>query len=354
MKKIIILTFLFFYTISLAHAEQCDSEFHIYYELKTLNELHPLELSKYQYPDFKEDDFLTLWKLLIINEGNCTSGEMILKMNISSPKETLDHLFCNYQIVVPALSKGEVYSIVPTSIKEDKFDGWSIKRYHFIDSKGKDFIFCTPSLRDAGLWSVSLEFRAIDLNSFNYLRSWGYSRINEKNEQISNSFKVIDKSVIKNQELQEKSIWSSGFFTILGAILGFVLIMGFEKIKMLRQRKSAIKALIHEMNQNIGFAERILKRKKIYSEGKEVPFHNLISINLEKVLTGEYISDSNLINRLFDYYLSTTNFNNLLIRMRSPNIPKGTTDLQKVVRNMPQYKKLLNKLIKDLEKEVKK
>lgn len=97
-----------------------------------------------------------------------------------------------------------------------------------------------------------------------------------------------------------------------------------------------------------------MARKEFYIKKHKVPFNNFVSLNSEKIISGDYISDSKLLNELFGYYEFTMSLNRFIERMRLPNLPLGANDMKKVIEiiETTDYIKKSKELIKELQNEV--
>ncbi len=350
MKKIFLILIIGILLINFISSSECYLSFNINYQLKATQEGNSLELSKYQSPNFKQDDFLHFWKIYITNEANCTSEEMILKMNITDPEGNVwDHLFCNYYLIIPPLDPSETYYIIPKGIETRELGNFSYKTFYYQDSKGKNLTFCNPSMRNSGLWNIKLSLEPSVLNPNKFVSQLGYTMLDDKDRLIDNSFRVRDKSAIINEELQRKGLIFTIVFTFLGIALGYFLSEFKDWRRDLKTKKGSIKALIHELEQNLTFVRYLQENKEIFTKKNKVPFHNLILLNLEKAISGDYINNLKLTDKLFDYYQSSLIINNFLIRMRSISVPKDITDMNKIFETLPNYILGLERLIKKLE-----
>lgn len=137
--------------------------------------------------------------------------------------------------------------------------------------------------------------------------------------------------------------------TLFGTIIGYLLNYIQDKVKERKNRKESIKSLIHELNTHLKFAKDIFNNSEKYLQNRKVPFKNFVTLNLEKIISGNYFLDSELIDNLFDYYESLMVTNNFLLRMRLPKIPKGIKDMQNIIDNCKAYTKKLPILLKNLQ-----
>lgn len=218
-KRVILFVVLFsIVLISGRVSAECSPHFTIYPQFKAFNADNSLELSKYQAPDYKEDDFLGFWRLYVSNGANCTSKNTSLIIKISNSEENFDYALCSYNLKIPPLEPGQTYSIVHDKIIQQNFSGDLFSQWNYLDSNGKNYTFCTIKMRTTGLWKTEIKWDPMSSGS--------YSMINDQNQHESLSFKVRLSSDIANEELQRKNIIIQLILmvsTIILALVGIII-----------------------------------------------------------------------------------------------------------------------------------
>jgi len=344
--------FLLLFVIKPIIADNCEPSVDLFYSLAALDQDDTNQLSKYDYPDFREDDVLIINGMLLKNNASCASPELELTANIFKPDGTQKQ-FCQ-KLVLPSI-KPYSHLVLNDTFLIKNTDSKFITRGFFYN--------CIATLDDEGDWQVQLylepRYKEDSLNMFS-------TGVIHKSILGPNKFKVYSKHVFTQIDLSEKSI----SFTERGIILGFIgtivaTLVGAcltyltgryqDKCKEQKRKKESIKALLHEINKNIQLGEEILNKKEIYLKEHKVPFDNFIMLNLEKILRGNYIEKVKLLNDLFDYYAYLFTLNSFLERLRLPNLPKEITDMNKIVDGLEDKNaiKTITHLIKELNKEIK-
>jgi len=356
MNKILNLIGIIFLLVSVFKpviADNCEPSVDLFYSLVALDQDDTNQLSKYGYPDFREDDVLIISGMLLKNNASCASPELELTSNIFKPDGTQKQ-FCQ-KLVLPSI-KPYSHLVLNDTFLIKNTDSKYIARGFFYN--------CITTLDDEGDWQVQIYLDPKNKEDSLNIFSTG---VIHKGILGPNKFKVYSKHMFTQIDLSKKSM----NYAAAGIIFGFIgaIVAAFfgacltyltgryqDKCKEQKRKKEAIKALLYEINKNVYLGKEILSKKEIYLKNHKVPFDNFIMLNLEKVLRGNYIEKANLLNDLFDYYGYLFTLNSFLERLRLPNLPKEITDMNKIIDGLEDKNtiKTIAQLIKKLDKEIKK
>ncbi len=214
----IIILFGFFLTlIPLVHSnDECRESLSVYIQFKALDGIDNHKIGKYQSPDYKEDDLLSLWKILIYNEGSCKSVKSEIKLNLTNEEEYFDHFFCKYQIEIPEIDPGESYSFSRNGWNSVDLDnGQIVELPLYKDSKGNNLTsFCFIRLSTTGPWEGKLSLEPKDPKQ--QIEGWSSTMILDNGDAGRINFKVRPKQEVLALEQQKASIKLSWVVIILG------------------------------------------------------------------------------------------------------------------------------------------
>lgn len=281
--------------------ESCKDDITVYIQFKALNGDNPQKISNYQSPDYKEDDLLSLWKILVLNEGHCISPEARLKLNLSNDKESIDHFFCEYQIPIPLIEPGKSYYILRDGFEEKSLDnGQTVQLPFYRDSNGKNFTSCLITMLTTGLWEGRLSLEAINPNE--NIGSWGYSMLLDDNSADHIRFKVRSKQEVLSLEYQRNSLYIVVIIGILTILVSLVSICIMYKTsqkqiqKMDEQYEKQTKKedereegkqidLLKTLFTELIFLEKNLNSyKEVFSKDGHYPFYELWDLDVSLYL----------------------------------------------------------------------
>lgn len=309
------------------NASECQDDFNIYLQLKALDEDNLPHLSDYQYPDYKEDDLLILWRFIVVNEGTCDSTDAYFKLNMTNKDESIEHLFCGYQLYIPTLKPNETYYLNYNGVYEDEVGGKTFLKQNYTDSVGKQYSLCRVALLTTGLWKVksSLEPRYNNVS----IGSWSFSLINEKNQLDDGRFKVRDKSEVLALEIQRMTILLSiiGVITTLAVGLAGILIQIWLANREDIRRQEREKTI---QQQILGSLGTLLLELEMASDG------HLRELNRKKPVVPSYFIPE--IDSF--YYLSKLNS-----KIEVQGDSRDTTDLKKILSKLEGKIKTINRLV---------
>lgn len=242
-----ILTFLTVLTSFQVLAE-CQKNISIHYQLKAFKEKQEVslnqELSSYQFPDYKEDDILRLWKLEVINDANCIYPSSSLKIILQSPQETIDHLFCEPWLDIPELKPYETYSLKFTNFSWKEIDKTLLLKTNYVDSKGNVFSFCGVDLLTTGLWQTSVEIEEKEPTRGS--SSMGYGSIDDNSNIRGNDFKVRSKTELESIEQARESAkaakrgnWIAGIMALVSIVVALIGIR--YEVKLAKSTEKTLK-----------------------------------------------------------------------------------------------------------------
>ena len=331
---IFLLVFLLLFKPSFAN---CQPDITIYYDAVTLVDDYPYLLSEYKYPDCREDDKLTIQSIQIKNNVNCTFPEAILKIKLYD-RNKQERRFCD--IIIPSIEPEDGHLITSNDLKEPNetyVGGIKYECMHILDSVGD--------------WSITTEVKIKGDD--------GYVYDDIKHSINRREFKVHSKLELELIKLQEEAMILAVKIAILSAFLT-ALFTGLtenyirnyiENKKEKKRKKDAIKLLIYEIEKNIDSEKQIIIRKKKLLKENKIPFKDFTTLNLTKIITGNYIEEPKILKNLMDEYEVFVVLNNYLSRSRV--IHKPTEDMHNIFKMIELHIPRLKILIKDLEKYIK-
>ncbi len=166
-------------------------------------------ISKYQFPDYKEDTIISINKLTVTNTGNCTLPVSYLKIRILKPDNSESENFCMVYkgIRIPELEINtyEIELVHLCSMRLDKIGKWSISSYW--------------ELPPENISQYGFNFRVEDsfLNQFNVL-----SRFDIKNLETSlNNLETAQ----SNLAISLNTLFWNQISLIITAIIGLIAIL---------------------------------------------------------------------------------------------------------------------------------
>ncbi len=319
----------------------CDPLLYVF--VTSLDQDNINSISNYQYPNYRDDDTLIAYSIKIINDDNCTYPESILTTKLIEPN-TEEIPFCD-SIKIPPIGPNNTLLLNLSDLKESNnffLNGWRYK--------------CAARLEEPGTWSFDL---ALDpINRTAYSTGNGYDLIHVQGTRSGNKFKVYSKITFIELESLQKSLWIGGIISIVSAIIGALLTLLTEyllnKYRENLRKKVALSLLITELKSNIKFANDLEENKSLYLNKKQLPFIDFNKLNLEKIISGDYINDSKIVDLLFNYYQLLSSMNSCIHRMRQGFvIPSEFNDMQKVIAHIPEHNSYAKHIIKQLRDKIK-
>ncbi len=343
--------------------EECKDDLSVYIQFKAMEEDTFDKISKYQAPNYKEDDLLTLWSLVIKNEGSCGSPEVELKMNMINNEETINHFFCGYQLQIPSITEGETYYIVREGIENKQVGDEVYKRRLYKDSNGKNMTFCGVRLQTTGHWKAELTLTAI--NSNEHVGSWRYSMV-ENNKIYHPDFKVRARQEVLSLEHQKCSSLASlivvgliGLFTILVQILLVLWQIKKKKEFLLSEQNEIISNLFTQLDL---ISSNLEGHKKEFNKKKPlIPSYFVYKFNSNFYLTKlwEKINDKTtkkLKEELNKLEQKIDNINRMIELLQNSKINKNKRLEKELMREIKakdfKYHKHAETIIKEIKLEL--
>lgn len=276
--------------------EECKNDLTVYIQFKAFDGENLQKISTYQTPNYREDDLLSLWKIIVLNEGTCSSPEALLKLNLTNDKESIDHFFCEHQIFIPSIEPGDSYYISRDGFEERNLNGkQTVQLPFYLDSNGKNFTSCLITMLTTGLWEGKLSLEAV--NPSENLGSWGSSMLTDENNAEHLRFKVRSKEEILSLEYQRNSLYIViiiGILTILVSLVSIIIMYKIGKkqiLKMDEQYEKQIRKedereegkqldLLRTLFTELTFLEKNLNSyKDTFSKKGHYPFYELWDID---------------------------------------------------------------------------
>lgn len=197
-------------------------------KLSALDNQNPNLESKYQYPNFREEDMLSISFIKVENPSNCTLNATYLKISIDTPNNsTVNDPFCRGFFQIPPIAPNETYYFYHKNTTLMTYDSVSFFRYNYADSNSKEDFFCVYPLNYVGIWKITPSLTPPDYSSSPNMASW--SILSNDNKLYLGEFKVRSKSELASLDLQQKSLlWSTivviliGIVTIIAQILSVI------------------------------------------------------------------------------------------------------------------------------------
>jgi hypothetical protein len=231
MKKVVlvIISLIIFLplTIFICYAESCDNSFDIFLEIEAYEDR---VISKYQFPDFKEDSFLKIKSIKIVNTGNCSLPEAYLQIVLIESNNQVDRqFFCTpiHGILIPEISVGNQYKIFDKSFND------------YEDSSENKITFCLNKLTSVGKWTIYGEW---EFKKYNGGYGWNF----KVNDGFLKQFNVISRSEIESLELANKNLQTTvegQKIQLIIAILGLIfspLLSVFLQCKFIEKNNEKI------------------------------------------------------------------------------------------------------------------
>ncbi|MEK6959932.1 MAG: hypothetical protein AABX47_02075 [Nanoarchaeota archaeon] len=179
----------------------CNHNFDIEYRLSSFLPHPSSNMSKYQYPYFREDDTLRLSYLQVSNSAKCPSSSQRLSLYLVGPDQ-ITRPSCLENVNIPPLGIAESYRVFLNQSLNTNLN------LAYSDYSNRTVSFCGVRLDSIGTWRIKIEMGAVYTNE-STAGGFGY------NEQ--DWFKVRSIGEINSDELQISSLKSS-YLNILIAI----------------------------------------------------------------------------------------------------------------------------------------
>ncbi|MDO8508180.1 MAG: hypothetical protein Q7S27_00685 [Nanoarchaeota archaeon] len=358
------LLFFIFLFSTFVSAEECKQDLSVYVQFKALDGDNPTKISNHQNPNYKEDDLLSLWRILVVNKGTCQIPKSIIKINITTEKETINHLFCAYQLEIPQISPNSSYYIIPNGIEKIDLEGQIFERPLHTDSLGKNITFCRIGMLTTGLWKTQIFLEPY--NNYEHIGSWGTSMINDGNRISNLEFKVRPKQEViafdYQKEYNKTSIFVVvliGIFTILVQFLLFVWEIKEEKKFKLGQQRE----LINSLSTQLGIILSDVKGHKTELKKKKavIPSYFIYKFNASHYLTLLWeeikrIKTKKLKESLVKLEQKVDNINRLIELLQKADIENRKEPLKDLLKEVKssnfKYHSHAEKIIEELNKEI--
>ncbi|MDO8622992.1 MAG: hypothetical protein Q7R52_02000 [archaeon] len=301
----------------------------------------PLPLSFSYYDKIKVVPYYFIYENFHpISQDLPVEGEEIVVWFKLIPKENIN---LNDTITTLAYLVDPQGNIKDNTIRQIKFgqgEYLSGKDYTGNQGLGVDSI-------SSGTWEV----RYMTLTETELKKFYNLSTSERTNYKGFDSYKIriISKFEKRSQELLKFSIIAGLLVAIFSAFLGIMLSDRLARNREKKKRKEILKALVHEIEWNISFAESIKKDKKFKSKEK-IPFNNFEMLTLEKVISENLIEKSNLLKDIIDYHSFLIMTNNFLNRLRQLDLPREIRDQEDVLEIIDKHIKEPKKMIKEIKK----
>ncbi|MBI2663421.1 hypothetical protein HYX15_02710 [Candidatus Woesearchaeota archaeon] len=239
----------------LSFDERCN-EFDIFIHIKAFDEKNFEELSEYQLPDFKEGDSIRIWRLTVINNGNCISDNQTINMNIKSPEREIEGAFCLYSLKIPPINPGETYSIYYSNISSKVIGNTKIYGPVYDDSQNNTIDgLCEVNLDSVGLWTINT-----------YLEpgggSYGFSFLDDNNFGGNRNFKVRDKLEVNTLKQQQRTLFLSFWAIFITGMVGIgtILTQYFVTKLQIKDKKEKDNSIQDDLLKSIETQLRLISR----------------------------------------------------------------------------------------------
>ncbi|MBI4018927.1 MAG: hypothetical protein HY364_01590 [Candidatus Aenigmarchaeota archaeon] len=258
MKKLLVLYF--FIALSAVSYAECSYSASIETEIEALDSQGT---TNYQFPTFREDDYLALKWLRIRNTGNCTLENPEFLFQLQNNIEEKDEVFCFVKSVftVPEnITPGGIYEIKRLP---DKF------QYNYQDSSGREKSYCPEKLDAPGRWEISIK---PDPLSHNPTNPGGYSLLIHGRHVSNSSFRVYSSLELSLADAAKQSNFLAQV-AIMAAFSAIIITVGLERWKQKKEEDkhkekqvSLLKSLAFEISQIKNNSESFDKIFKLNEE----------------------------------------------------------------------------------------
>lgn len=280
----LILLFILIIPISYAYCTETSYTLDVNLNLEAIEEdRNIVQLSRFQFPDFREEDFLVIKELRIFNTGNCTIFlNPEIEITLSNDEEQINDSFCLHKI------NG---SILPYS----SYVIYRNENWDYYDSNNNKIRLCGKHLAHLGRWETEIDFpnfyRYVNTTSSKPPNIFMYSTNQFVNgKRVSPvGFRVFTSAELELRELAKETNNLSKI-AIAIAIVGIIFPLWYDYRKNKKKQRELMLALLTEISH-------VAKASEFY---KEIFLRN-ITTNVDR------LKDLNKELKPFKRYLETKN-----------------------------------------------
>lgn len=348
----------------ISQIEECNKNMNVYIELKAFEREHSEKISNHQSPDYMEDDYLALWKIIVENDANCSSKEYTLDLHFNNSEKEIDHFFCSYGVNIPPLEPKERYILYRTDLtKRIALEDGFIEETIYQDVNEKNFTFCKISMFTTGIWKAKAFLEPTDVGGS--AGSWGFSLI-EGGKYAPIKFKVRSKQELLALDQQKRSFLVSlltiiliGVATILSQILSVIWQINKKRTFELEEQKE----LLNNIETQIGLVSSDLDGIKEELIKGQTPSYFVYKFKSNFYLTKlkekiNTIGTKKLKEELNKLEQKIDNINRIIELMQNAeilrNISSRSNLLSEITSSDFKYHKHSEEIIKKIKIEIKK
>ena len=320
------------------------------------------QLSHYQFPSFRESDYLALKNLRITNIGNCTLEEPKFIFQLKNDKTIIDNPFCIvYKYHVPTnITPNDYYEInrIPVENQTNRY----------VNSQDDEEFYCFIELDTLGRWEITVKPDIESLRPTN-ITSWSFKANGIFLNEVG--FRVYDNLELSLLDLTKQSNSLSILTVILSIVAVIIAILAiivtcwlqykdhkFQKDRHSYNQKNILRSLLGEIKavkediqgykdeftmtpKSIPHYEIKLIDANFYSKNLDSKINETETINLKKRLFKVY-DKTNLIN----YYLKWLNEQNFNPQYHTIiNMETGETAAERIINTIyPRMEKIVLEL----------
>lgn len=211
----------------------CQPEYELVFELEILSrEDKRIKSQSQDFLDLKEDDYLHLNRVDIINKNNCNLKDWVINLYVIKPNGEKDNPFGIGKVYPPIINKNEKYSIIFSNFviqrsgdKKVEFSNYSLTSE---DSKFNESNIYrgTQQLSQEGVWEIGAWLSRKESSvRFEEYNNWIELWFSDNGNLIEPTFKVSDKSIHNERESQLWQFLFNFSANIVTIILAFVAII---------------------------------------------------------------------------------------------------------------------------------
>lgn len=215
------------------------------------------ELSDKQFPDFREDEFLIIKKIIIENKIGSVSPETRLTLNLITPDREIENAFMLNSETIPRIDVNSVLEIDFNSIKEEIHGNQKIFIFIYGDNEGRSYRFSPLKLVDVGKWTNHFTITIEGPEPFSY----SFSHF-DGNVITAGDFKVISKETLQQINTAEIAV-SISFIAILLSLVSMSVFVIFNGLR-LRDKEITKNNLIELVNIEFKENEKLLQSRLNY------------------------------------------------------------------------------------------
>jgi len=265
--------------------------------IMTFDSLEPpareLKYSNYEFPKFKEDEYLIIKKIIISNNSDVNSPSGYVNFKFKTPQRTIENAFGSSGFQIPSIEPDLKLEIEFQKVEEKSITDENIIYYRFkyLDDFEREYYLRPVKLFDVGTWSFEPKFEPTrDSNFSGGTYGFGYLK---GNELTNFDFKVRGTS----EETMLGASLTAVFFAIIAILINSISNLARELNKIDREHNLIDKVLLEQQENR-----KLLKTRKTKFKLKTFYLKDLLdemNFNIEG------------IQKLYSLLQNSKEFNNL-------------------------------------------